>query len=55
MQKGSLTEQRRFGLEAFFDLALFSSTYGLSKPHPNIFHEAARLAGRAPDELTKII
>ncbi|HEX2896897.1 MAG TPA: HAD family hydrolase [candidate division Zixibacteria bacterium] len=38
-------EFQRFGLKSFFDFAIFSSTFGLRKPHPSIFNEAAKLAG----------
>lgn len=38
-------EFQRFGLKPFFDFAIFSSTFGLRKPHPSIFNEASRLAG----------
>ena len=38
-------EFKRFGLKPFFDFTIFSSTFGLRKPHPSIFNEAAKLAG----------
>lgn len=41
-------ELKRFGLNPFFDFTIFSSTFGLKKPHHAIFDEAARLAGHNP-------
>jgi HAD superfamily hydrolase (TIGR01549 family) len=43
-------EFERFGLNEFFDFKVFSSTFGLRKPHPEIFMEAARLAGANPGD-----
>ncbi|MEW5993659.1 MAG: HAD family hydrolase [Candidatus Zixiibacteriota bacterium] len=43
-------ELRRFGIASFLDFAVFSSTFGLRKPHPDIFLKAANLAGYAPSE-----
>jgi HAD superfamily hydrolase (TIGR01549 family) len=43
-------ELARFGIEPFLDFAIFSSTFGLRKPHPDIFLKAARLAGAEPGE-----
>jgi len=43
-------EFKRFGLKPYFDFTVFSSTFGLRKPHPDIFHEAARLAGHMPSD-----
>jgi HAD superfamily hydrolase (TIGR01549 family) len=47
-------ELQRFGIEPFLDFALFSSTFKLRKPHPDIFHKAANLAGYAPAECVYI-
>lgn len=47
-------ELSRFGIEKYFDFAIFSSSFGFKKPHPNIFHEASRLAGFAPSECVYI-
>lgn len=47
-------ELERFGLEPYLDFALFSSTFGLRKPHPDIFLKAANLAGFAPSECVYI-
>ncbi|HVP06861.1 MAG TPA: HAD family hydrolase [Candidatus Acidoferrum sp.] len=44
----------RFGIEPFLDFAIFSSTYGLRKPHPSIYLEAARLAGCRADQCVYI-
>ncbi|RKX27132.1 MAG: hypothetical protein DRP45_01790 [Candidatus Zixiibacteriota bacterium] len=43
-------ELKRFGVEPFLDFAVFSSSFGLRKPHPDIFHHAINRAGVAPGE-----
>lgn len=43
-------ELQRFGIEPFLDFAIFSSSFKLRKPHPEIFRHACTLAGRAPQE-----
>ena len=43
-------ELSRFGIEPYLDFAIFSSTFRLRKPHPDIFYKAANLAGFAPAE-----
>ncbi|MFQ6009274.1 MAG: HAD family hydrolase [Candidatus Zixiibacteriota bacterium] len=43
-------ELKRFGIEPYLDFAVFSSSFGLRKPHPDIFYKAANLAGVAPSE-----
>ncbi len=47
-------EFRRFGLKRFFDFTIFSSTFGLRKPHRAIFNEASRLAGHIPSDCVYI-
>ena len=47
-------ELQRFGIEPFLDFAIFSSTFKLRKPHPDIFHKAANLAGYGPGECVYI-
>lgn len=47
-------EFERFALKEFFDFAIFSSTFGLCKPHPDIFLEAARLADEQPSDCVYI-
>jgi len=47
-------ELKRFGLAGFLNFALFSSTFGMRKPHPDIFYKAANLAGYAPSECVYI-
>jgi len=47
-------ELKRFGIEPYLDFAIFSSTFGLRKPHPEIFYKAANLAGYAPAECVYI-
>lgn len=43
-------ELQRFGIEPYLSFAIFSSTFGLRKPHPDIFYHACNLAGFAPPE-----
>ncbi|MCD6250464.1 MAG: HAD family hydrolase [candidate division Zixibacteria bacterium] len=43
-------ELQRFGIEPYLSFAIFSSTFGLRKPHPDIFYHACNLAGFAPSE-----
>ncbi|MEA3297539.1 MAG: HAD family hydrolase [candidate division Zixibacteria bacterium] len=45
-----INELKRFGAEPYLDFMLFSSTFGLRKPHPDIFYKAVNLAGFAPAE-----
>ena len=47
-------ELTRFGIEPFLDFRIFSSTFGLRKPHPDIFTAAANRAGYAPEECVYI-
>lgn len=47
-------ELKRFGLDRHIDFAVFSSTFGLRKPHPDIFYKAANLAGYAAAECVYI-
>ncbi len=49
-----LAELRRFKLLKFLDFTIFSSTFGLRKPHPDIFHKAANAAGYSPAECVYI-
>jgi len=49
-ERAHLKELKRFGLEPFLGFAVFSSTFGLRKPHPDIFYHACNLAGFAPSE-----
>lgn len=35
-----LKELQRFGLYPYLDFCIFSSTFGVRKPHPRIFHKA---------------
>ncbi|MBN1213496.1 MAG: HAD family hydrolase [candidate division Zixibacteria bacterium] len=45
-----LGELARFGIEPYLRFTLFSSSFKLRKPHPDIFRKAANLAGYAPSE-----
>jgi putative hydrolase of the HAD superfamily len=47
-------ELNRFGIDRYLDFAIFSSTFGLRKPHPDIFMKAANMAGFAPAECVYI-
>lgn len=41
-------ELNRFGIAPYLRFAIFSSTFQLRKPHPDIFREGAKLAGVDP-------
>jgi HAD superfamily hydrolase (TIGR01549 family) len=41
-------ELDRFGLTPFIDFMIFSSSFGLRKPHPDIFRKAVEHAGQDP-------
>jgi putative hydrolase of the HAD superfamily len=47
-------ELKRFGIEPYLDFAVFSSSLGRRKPHPDIFYKAANLAGAALPECVYI-
>ncbi len=47
-------ELKKFGLIDYFDFLIFSSTFGVRKPHPDIFMKAANQAGFAPGECVYI-
>ncbi|HUV30372.1 MAG TPA: HAD family hydrolase [Acidobacteriota bacterium] len=49
-EEAHLRELDRFGISPYLDFTLFSSTFKLRKPHPDIFYRAANLAGYAPSE-----
>ena len=49
-----LKEIKKFGIEPYLDFTIFSSTFGVRKPHPDIFYKAANLAGYAPSECVYI-
>jgi HAD superfamily hydrolase (TIGR01549 family) len=49
-----LAELERFGIAPFLDYKIFSSTFGLRKPHPDIFSKAAELSGYEPAECVYI-
>ena len=49
-----LKELDRFGIGPFLKFTVFSSTFKLRKPHPDIFYHAANLAGYAPSECVYI-
>lgn len=43
-------EMREFGILRFFDFTLFSSEFGVRKPHRDIFLKALELAGTKPQD-----
>lgn len=45
-----IDELKRFDLYQFFDFTIFSSVFGLRKPHSDIFIQAVNMAGFAPSE-----
>ncbi len=49
-ERAHQAELKRFGIDKFLNFTIFSSTFGLRKPHPDIFYKAANLAGVAPSE-----
>jgi HAD superfamily hydrolase (TIGR01509 family) len=49
-----LEELKQFGLDPLLTFKLFSSTFGLRKPHPDIFYKAANLSGFSPAECVYI-
>ncbi|MCK4606317.1 MAG: HAD family hydrolase [candidate division Zixibacteria bacterium] len=53
-EKAHRDELIRFDAEPFFDFMVFSSTFGLRKPHPDIFYKAANIAGMATAECVYI-
>ncbi len=53
-ESAHLRELKRFKISQYFDFTLFSSTFGLRKPHSDIFIKAANLAGYAPSECVYI-
>lgn len=49
-----LEELDRFKIAPFLHFKIFSSTYGLRKPHSDIFNKAVELAGFEPNECVYI-
>ena len=49
-ERAHLSELKRFGIALYLKFTLFSSSFGLRKPHPDIFYSACNLAGFAPSE-----
>ena len=47
-------ELERFEIESYFDFKIFSSSFGLRKPHPDIFIHGVNQAGYAPSECVYI-
>lgn len=43
-------ELKRFGIAPYLDFTLFSSSFGIRKPHSDIFNHAARLANAEPSD-----
>lgn len=53
-ERTHLGELKRFGIDGYFDFTIFSSTFGLRKPHPDLFYKAANMAGQAPGDCVYI-
>ena len=49
-ERAHRNELNRFGIAPFLDFTIFSSTFKLRKPHPDIFRHACALAGYSPAE-----
>ncbi len=49
-ERAHMRELDRFGIAPFLKFTVFSSTFGLRKPHGDIFIQACNLAGYAPPE-----
>lgn len=49
-----LKELKRYKIDSYFDFTLFSSAFGVRKPHKDIFYKAVNLAGYAPSECVYI-
>jgi HAD superfamily hydrolase (TIGR01509 family) len=47
-------ELKRFGIAPLLNFTIFSSSFKLRKPHPDIFYKAANMAGVAPQECVYI-
>lgn len=47
-ERAHLQELNQFGIMPFLDFSMFSSTFGLRKPHPDIFSSAAAMARVPP-------
>lgn len=53
-ERAHLAELDRFGLARYLDFTIFSSSFGLRKPHRDIFLKAANMAGQAPSDCVYI-
>ena len=49
-ERAHLRELDRFGIAGFLKFLVFSSSFGLRKPHADIFYHACNQAGFAPSE-----
>ncbi len=49
-ERAHMAELDRFGIAPYLKFTVFSSTFGLRKPHEDIFFRACNLAGFAPSE-----
>ncbi len=45
---------KRFGLDAYLPFRIYSSSYGLRKPRPEIFLEGAKQIGLPPEEIVYV-
>lgn len=53
-EEAHINELNKFGINSFLDFKIFSSTFGVRKPHADIFYHAANMAGYAPAECVYI-
>jgi len=53
-EEAHIGELKKFGIIPFLDFKIFSSTFGVRKPHADIFYHAANMAGYAPAECVYI-
>ena len=53
-ERAHRAELERFGIAPYLDFAVFSSTFGRRKPHPDIFRAAADQAGAPPADCVYI-
>lgn len=53
-EKTHRLELMRFGIDQHFDFEIFSSSFGLRKPHKDIFYQAVNYAGYSPKECVYI-
>lgn len=53
-ERAHINELKKYNLSDYIDFTIFSSSFGLRKPHSDIFIQAANQAGFAPSECVYI-